>query len=59
MKFNALRDYHHVLMDGTWFLGEQYLHVQAWEVDFYPSTAKVTTTVVWIRIKQLPIEYYH
>uniref|UniRef100_A0A7N2LCH9 DUF4283 domain-containing protein n=1 Tax=Quercus lobata TaxID=97700 RepID=A0A7N2LCH9_QUELO len=57
MKFDALKDYHHALMDGPWFVGEQYLHVQAWEANFHPSTAKVTTTVVWIRLEQLPIEY--
>ena len=59
MKFEALKDYHHALMDGPWFVGDQYLHVQAWEADFHPCTAKVTTTVVWIRLEQLSIEYYH
>ena len=57
MKSDALKDYHLALMDGPWFVGEQYLHVRAWEADFHPSTAKVTTTTVWIRLEQLPIEY--
>ena len=59
MKFEALKDYHHALRDGPWFVGDQYLHVQAWEADFHPCTAKVTTTAVWIQLEQLPIEYYH
>ncbi|KAK7846701.1 hypothetical protein CFP56_007510 [Quercus suber] len=59
MKFEALKDYHHALMRGPWFVGDQYLHVQAWEADFHSCTAKVTTTAVWIRLEQLPIEYYH
>ena len=27
MKFDVLKDYHHALMDGPWFVGDQYLHV--------------------------------
>ena len=29
MRFDVLQDYHHALMDGPWFVGDQYLHVQA------------------------------
>ena len=46
-------------MDVPWFVGDHYLHVQAWEVDFHPHVAKISTTAVWIRLEQLPIEYYH
>lgn len=46
-------------LDGPWFVGDQYLHVQAWEADFHPHVAKISTTAVWIRLEQLPIEYYH
>lgn len=59
MKFDALKDYHHALMDGLWFVGDQYLYVQAWEADFHACIAKVMTTAVWIRLEELPIEYYH
>ena len=58
MRFDVIKDYHHALMDGPWFLGDQYLHVQAWEADFHPHIA-ITKTAVWIRLEQLPIEYYH
>ena len=27
MCFDVLKDYHHALMDGPWFVGDQYLHV--------------------------------
>ena len=27
MRFEVLKDYHHALTDGPWFVGEQYLHV--------------------------------
>nr|POE89591.1 uncharacterized protein CFP56_02310 [Quercus suber] len=46
-------------MDGPWFVGDQYLHVQAWEADFHLHVAKITNTAVWICLEQLPIEYYH
>ena len=59
MCFDVLKDYHHTLMDGLWFVGEQYLHVQAWEADLHPHIAKISTTRIWIRLEQLPIEYYH
>ena len=59
MRFDVLKDYQHALMDGPWFVGDHYLHVQAWEADFHPQTAKISTTAVWIRLEQLPIEYYH
>ena len=59
MCFDVLKDYHHALMDGPWFMGEQYLHVQAWEVDFHPHIAKISTMTVWIQLEQLLIEYHH
>ena len=59
MHFDVLKDYHHALMDGPWFVGDQYLHVQTQETDFHPQIAKISTTAVWICLEQLPIEYYH
>ena len=59
MWFDVLTDYQHALMDGPWFVGYQYLNVQAWEPNFHPNVSKITSTVVWIRQEQLPIEYYH
>ena len=46
MRFDGLKDYHHALMDGPWFVGDQYLHVQAKEADFHPQIAKISTTAV-------------
>ena len=59
MRFDVLKDYQDALMDGPWFVGDNYLHVQAWEADFHPQTTKISTTAVWVRLEQLPIEYYH
>ena len=27
MRLDVIKDYHHALMDGPWFVGDQYLHV--------------------------------
>ena len=59
VRFDIPQDYQHALMDGPWFVGDHYLHVQAWEADFHPHVAKISTTAVWIHLEQLPIEYYH
>ena len=59
MTFDHVQDYQHALMDGPWFVGDQYLHVQAWEVDFHPHIGKISTTAIWLRLENLPIEYYH
>lgn len=40
-------------------MGDQYLQVQEWEADFHLHIAKISNTVVWIRLEQLSIEYYH
>ena len=59
MRFDILTNYQHALMDGPWFVGDQYLHVQAWEADFHPHVAKISNMAVWIRLENLPIEYYY
>ena len=59
MRFDLVKDYQHALMDGPWFVEDQYLHVQAWEADFHPHIAKISTTAVWLCLENLPIEYYH
>ena len=59
VRFDLPQDHQHALMDGLWFVGDHYLHVQAWEADFHPHMAKISTTAVWIHLEQLPIEYYH
>ena len=46
-------------MDGPWFVVDQHLHMQAWEANFHPHIAKISTTAIWILLEQLPIEYYH
>lgn len=43
---------------GLWFIGEQFLSIRPWEPNFKSSTTNVSSIVVWIRLNELPIEYY-
>ena len=58
LHFSLKEDYERVLKDGPWFVGGHYLSIRNWEPNFKPSTASVTSVVVWIRLPELPIEYY-
>ncbi|GMY25615.1 hypothetical protein FCV25MIE_20857 [Fagus crenata] len=46
VRFRLSEDYWHVVNDGPWSPG------------FRPSEAKITTTAVWTRLPELPVELY-
>ena len=58
IHFSLKEDYERVLKDGPWFVGGHYLSIRNWEPNFKPSMANVTFVAVWIRLSELPIEYY-
>ncbi|CAI9112809.1 OLC1v1013302C1 [Oldenlandia corymbosa var. corymbosa] len=47
------------LRGGPWFVGPHCLSVQKWMPGFRGSTVKVNSVVTWIRLPDLPVEYYH
>ncbi|XP_028111147.1 uncharacterized protein LOC114309572 [Camellia sinensis] len=47
-----------VFTEGPWVIMDHYLTVRRWEPNFKPSEAFETTTAVWVRFPELPIEYY-
>nr|POE56990.1 hypothetical protein CFP56_45521 [Quercus suber] len=51
-------DYEKVLKDGPWFVRGHYLSIRNWEPNFRPSTASVSFVAMWVRLPELPIEYY-
>lgn len=57
-KFNEKVDYYHVLMDGPWVVMNHYLTVRKWKANFKPSKATETNSAIWLRLLELPIEYY-
>ncbi|XP_075669886.1 uncharacterized protein LOC142639621 [Castanea sativa] len=52
-------DYENVLRKGPWFIEEHFLSIRPWEPDFKPALASVSSIVVWVRLNELPIEYYN
>ena len=58
VKFSALDDYDLVLDKGPWFIGEHFLSIRPWVPNFRPCFADVLSIAVWVRLNELPIEYY-
>ncbi|KAK9991782.1 hypothetical protein SO802_026767 [Lithocarpus litseifolius] len=52
-------DYENVLRKGLWFIGDHFLSIRPWEPDFKPALASVSSIAVWVRLNELPIEYYN
>ena len=52
-------DYENVLRKGPWFIRDHFLSIRPWEPDFKPALASVSSITVWIRLNELPIEYYN
>lgn len=46
------------LHQGPWFVNGFYLSIRRWHPNFAPSEAWETFTTLWIRLPELPTEYY-
>ncbi|XP_030931240.1 uncharacterized protein LOC115957160 [Quercus lobata] len=58
VKFELDEDVDTILMGGPWFIGQQFIAIRQWEPEFKASTATLSSVAVWIRLLELPIEYY-
>ncbi|XP_065630884.1 uncharacterized protein LOC136068109 [Quercus suber] len=58
VRFSGSDDYDFVLRGGPWFIGEHFLAIKPWEPYFIASEAKLTSVAVWVRLPELPIEFY-
>ena len=58
VKQELVDDFDRILKGGPWFIGEHFLSLRPWVPDFRPSEASVNTVVVWVRLPELPVEYY-
>ncbi|XP_050256110.1 uncharacterized protein LOC126701785 [Quercus robur] len=52
-------DYENVLRKGSWFIGDHFLSIRPWGPNFKPALASVSSIAVWVRLNELPIEYYN
>ncbi|XP_010425860.1 PREDICTED: uncharacterized protein LOC104710904 [Camelina sativa] len=57
--FESEEDYMAALTGGPWTIFGSYLLVQAWSPDFDPLRDKITTTPVWVRLSNIPLNFYH
>ena len=51
-------DYENVLRKDPWFIRDHFLSIRPWKPDFKPALASISSIAVWIRLNELPIEYY-
>lgn len=58
VRFYSEEDHDAVLDKGPWFIGGNLLPIRLWEPNFKPSTTTVSSIAMWIRLNELPIEYY-
>ncbi|GMY33132.1 hypothetical protein FCV25MIE_28374 [Fagus crenata] len=58
IHFKLKEDYWKVVNGRPWFINQQFLTIRHWSLGFRPSEAKISTTAVWARLLELPIELY-
>nr|POE64222.1 hypothetical protein CFP56_67667 [Quercus suber] len=58
VKFELVNDVDHILKGGPWFIGQHFLAIRQWEPEFKASSATLSSVAVWIRLSELPIEFY-
>ena len=59
VRLSLKEDVDNVLKKGPWFVGGHFLSIRPWEPNFRASSANVSSVALWIRLNELPIEYYN
>ncbi|XP_048493246.1 uncharacterized protein LOC125493772 [Beta vulgaris subsp. vulgaris] len=57
-KFSLQADFEKALFGGSWFILNPYLMLTRWKPNFLASTNALPNMSIWIRLPELPIEYY-
>ncbi|XP_023892706.1 uncharacterized protein LOC112004708 [Quercus suber] len=58
IKFELQSDLQVVLKGGPWYVGQHFLAIRKWELEFKAEEASLSFVAVWIRLPGLPIEFY-
>jgi hypothetical protein len=58
VNFSTEADCQCVLEKGPWFWGRSGLSMQRWFLEFNPLTMTAMTTLVWVRLPNLPLHFY-
>lgn len=59
ISFKEKTDRTKVLKDGPWFINGRFLTIRVWEPNFTPSKASFSAVALWLRIREMPLEYYN
>ncbi|XP_019253910.1 PREDICTED: uncharacterized protein LOC109232605 [Nicotiana attenuata] len=57
-KFKCEEHMIRVLNNGPWFIFGRFLSIQRWKPNFVATEVKSSLTAIWIRLPQLPTEFY-
>jgi len=58
-RFSNMEDYDHVMLNGPWMLGDNYLVIREWVPNFVPEDDRITKLTAWVRIPKLSVEYFN
>lgn len=58
VKFFKEENLNKALEHGPWFINGFFLSAKRWHPNFVASTTKETKSVIWIRLPELPMEFY-
>jgi hypothetical protein len=59
IRFDSQSGFKDVLKRGPWFIGEHFLSLRLWVPNFRAFEASIKTVAIWVRLPELPVEYYH
>ncbi|CAI0427225.1 unnamed protein product [Linum tenue] len=59
VRFKHKLDYEYATSSGPWLLGDTYLTVQQWYKGFNSWKSKVKSTMIWVQLPELPVEFYN
>ena len=59
IRFESKEGFEDVLKGGPWFIREHFLSLRLWVPNFRASEDTVSSVAVWVRLPELPVEYYH
>ncbi|XP_019257717.1 PREDICTED: uncharacterized protein LOC109235928 [Nicotiana attenuata] len=58
VKFTKRENMEKAFTQGPWFINGHYLSITKWRPNFVANKEKLTVSAVWIRLPQLPTEFY-
>ncbi|XP_074267200.1 uncharacterized protein LOC141590511 [Silene latifolia] len=57
--FSSKQDYDLVMTQGPWMIDDHYLTIRKWVPNFVPSENSIKKLTTWVRIPNLPVEYFN